>query len=356
MENMEKEKTVQAKVYELLFKKNMLILGRLKRYEYLSELIKCYRERFPMYKAFAKYHTENNGHIHLVLYLMNKPKIVINNMLNYFTLGNYRNLEKVNLSKLSKQTSSMKKFVAMVNYITDGHDNGIYKDSANYKYDLELMDVKSHKNKAVIYLMRGMQFSEIVLELRMEQRLNCIRDKKEIMELYREYSKVLNPPSNEGKKLYPVQEQILKMFSDLLVGRKILLIYDKEGNNNKTFLAKYIKIEDPDDTIILPNARTEDIALYWTGQSQIIFNLPRSTNMEKLNYEVMENLLDGELFSGKYKSKEKDYSQCKVMILCNNLPCFREMTMQRWIPYEIRTNGELHVLKIPEEPTLDYCI
>lgn len=326
----------QQKLYEMIFRINLKKTDRL---EYMNGMITEYHERYHLYKAFAKYHEANGGHIHLVIVLMDKPKIAMNNLTNFFKHGEYGDiLEKVNLTKQSRQKSLLSKLRGMVNYLIDGHDNGKYCDTANYRYDPELLDCKGTIAKSVLYMNRGLKRKQIFALLNFEERVEYLRKEVEIVELWREYREmVTEAPEIE---LTELQKIIMKTFfsNKIKAGRDIMVVADPPGGAGKSFLAKAMYYNDPRDTLIIRNGKSADIAHAYNGQSVVILDLTR-TNRSKINYDVIEQIADSCVFSGKYASKSKIFNnQSKFMILTNNHLDYTALSNDRWKIYRIISN------------------
>lgn len=108
--------------------------------------------------------------------------------------------------------------------------------------------------------------------------------------------------------------------------RKVLWIYDEQGGRGKSTLAKYIMANY--DAIILHSGSTADISMAYGQQKYVIFDYTRTT--EKVNYEAIENLKNGVLFSSKYQSKMKFFQPPKILCLSNNLPDLHGLSKDRW--------------------------
>ena len=110
--------------------------------------------------------------------------------------------------------------------------------------------------------------------------------------------------------------------------RQVTWIEDEIGKTGKSFWSRYkfatmgaLRIE---------NANTKDIAYAYDGESLVIMDLSR-TNEVKVNYDAIERLKNGMMFSSKYKSKAKLYVKCpKLVVLANFAPDFSKLSQDRW--------------------------
>lgn len=117
--------------------------------------------------------------------------------------------------------------------------------------------------------------------------------------------------------------------------RKVIWICDKKGNHGKTFLAKYIFFKHPDDTVIIRGGDVKDIAEAYRMESQIVFDLGRSSD-KYISYRALEQLKDGSLTKLKYHSKMILVGDNKILVLSNELPDFSKLSFDRWDVYTLK--------------------
>ena len=82
--------------------------------------------------------------------------------------------------------------------------------------------------------------------------------------------------------------------------RKIVWYVDEKGNSGKTFITKYLLTQG--DCLRYENGKSADIKFALNGQSIVVFDLSRSQETH-VNYEVIESVKNGVVFSTKYESK-----------------------------------------------------
>lgn len=128
-------------------------------------------------------------------------------------------------------------------------------------------------------------------------------------------------------KLREWQADVLKLLEQQ-DERKILWIFDKEGNHGKTWLAKYLLATK--DAMYVDNSKKADAAYAWDGQDYIVFDFTRQQE-EHINYGTIEGLKNGIIFSSKYESTTK-YSKkiIKIIIMANWKPNVGALSMDRW--------------------------
>ena len=85
--------------------------------------------------------------------------------------------------------------------------------------------------------------------------------------------------------------------------RKVVWYVDEKGNNGKTFITKYLLTEG--ETLRFENTKSADVKYALQGQRVIVFDLSRSQESH-VNYEVIESMKNGVVFSTDYKSKKNE--------------------------------------------------
>lgn len=153
------------------------------------------KRTYGLYKAFVKWHKEPVNHTHVALILRDKPKLriaqprdenVVSPHKHYFRVYN-----KIPVNTLpegvppasyvesfvppiyphlvtalgSGNGKLMKKFTNYIAYLTDGHDNGFFEDTWNYKWDHEYCFETTLHDKVFCLYRRGMTVKEAIKSL-----------------------------------------------------------------------------------------------------------------------------------------------------------------------------------------------
>lgn len=132
------------------------------------------------------------------------------------------------------------------------------------------------------------------------------------------------------------QQDIIDMLENEPDKRKIIWIYDLNGNVGKSFLCKYIGLKY--DALIC-SGKTNDIfnqCNQWRIANpnimQIppcIIDVPRS-EFSHVNYAAIESLKNGFLYSGKYEGGAIYGLEPHIVIFANNRPDENKMSNDRW--------------------------
>lgn len=109
--------------------------------------------------------------------------------------------------------------------------------------------------------------------------------------------------------------------------RAVWWLYDERGNTGKTWLSKYLVANY--GAARFENAGSKDIAFAYKGEPVVIFDFSRTT-MDHLNYQIIESLKNGILFSAKYASTAKYFDPPHVICLANWKPNFGALSADRW--------------------------
>lgn len=114
--------------------------------------------------------------------------------------------------------------------------------------------------------------------------------------------------------------------------RQLLWIWDAQGNTGKTRLGRYLKYHM--GAFYCTMSKKADIAYAYKREKMVVFDLTRSVK-EFVNYDTIESLLSGGIFSGKYDSKFKTFDPPAVLVLSNSLPEKEKLSSDRWVIWNV---------------------
>lgn len=117
--------------------------------------------------------------------------------------------------------------------------------------------------------------------------------------------------------------------------RKIVFIVDKKGGKGKTYFCNWLYNQLGEKVQVMKPGKTADMAFHYNELSTKVFILdaPRSKQNEYLQYDFLENVKDGRLFSPKYESKMKVFKSPHVVVMMNEEPDMTKLSRDR---YDIR--------------------
>ena len=164
----------------------------------------------------------------------------------------------------------------------------------------------------------------------------------------------------ENVFLKPWQTELLKCIKDP-TDRHVIWIVGEACGEGKTFFQKYVRslfgrrrvvaggINIKSNSASICHAlskrplSTTDIFLFNIGKSQRKF--------EEVNYELMEDLKDGDAFASKYSSQElKIKVPNVVMVFSNNAPNTEELATDRWKVFFIENNELVNKQVLENDP------
>lgn len=145
--------------------------------------------------------------------------------------------------------------------------------------------------------------------------------------------------------LRPWQQKMLKVIEYCDSPRQIIWLIDPIGNNGKTFLSYYLR--DMMEAIRVPNANSNDFAFAYDYQKIVVFDYTRESK-DHVNYDLLEDLKNGSIWSPKYQSAVKSWKfNAKVVCFANFPPKYEALSHDRWYVLELK-DGKLRRTRAPQ--------
>lgn len=123
---------------------------------------------------------------------------------------------------------------------------------------------------------------------------------------------------------HPLRPWQAELYSTLIQSpdpRKIYFIIDRKGNEGKSWFARYFKGMHGDTTQIICPGRKVDMAYVVKETTKVFFvDCPRSKQGDFIQYDFLEELKNGLIFSSKYESKCKELPTPHIVVLMNEQP------------------------------------
>lgn len=112
--------------------------------------------------------------------------------------------------------------------------------------------------------------------------------------------------------------------------RKIIFVVDRDGNEGKSWFARYFCDLHDDAQIIIPGKKA-DMAYTLEDDKRVFFlDCPRSKQGEFIQYDFLEEMKNGYVFSPKYESKVKKFKPPHVVVLTNEMPDQTKLSEDRF--------------------------
>lgn len=156
----------------------------------------------------------------------------------------------------------------------------------------------------------------------------------------------------DGKKLYPYQKQILKWLRTEPDERTVHWYWEETGNVGKSALVKSIFLTYKDE-VVIANGKGNDVRnqinMHINGDPKkeiegknlriAILDISRTVE-DYVSYEVIEQIKNGLLYSGKYEGGVCCFNSPHVIIFANFKPKMDTLSTDRWRIYQINEDCE----------------
>lgn len=182
------------------------------------------------------------------------------------------------------------------------------------------------------------------LEAFKEEVKNGMRSLEEIREkhssVYAKYSKFCKEYVRDNEKPAPIEALPLRPWQQDLYeelkkppdDRGVLFLVDVKGNTGKSWFFRYYNDLHPKDSqIILPGKKMDMAYTLQTGKRVIMFDCPRSKQGDFIQYDFLEEVKNGYVFSGKYEPEVKKFPSPHVVVAMNEAPNYEMLSEDRYI-------------------------
>lgn len=128
--------------------------------------------------------------------------------------------------------------------------------------------------------------------------------------------------------------------------RKIIFLVDYSGSAGKSWFFRYYEQNHGDKCQIILPGKKQDMAYVLKETNRVVFfDCPKSKQGEYIQYDFLEEVKNGNVFQGKYESREKRFPSPHVVVAMNEMPNESLLSADR---YDIRvfTSADLE-LEVP---------
>ena len=161
------------------------------------------------------------------------------------------------------------------------------------------------------------------------------------MDFKQRSTQTLLKDSTSSAQLRAWQTACLNICQQPATGRKLNWFWESVGNVGKSFMARYLALHH--QALIVRAMKKADM-LHVLSKSIsdtkiVVFDLTRSTEAGSVEvvYEVIEQLLDQVISSGKYDSQTIWFETVHIMVFANFEPNRSTMSLDRWDVHHIAT-------------------
>lgn len=126
------------------------------------------------------------------------------------------------------------------------------------------------------------------------------------------------------------QLQVMRIIADAPHPRQIHWFWEESGNVGKSTLCKYLVVK---RNAILVSGKSADVAHALSKRAGdidlVIVDVPR-VSQDYINYQIIESVKNGLLFSGKYDSAQVVFDIPHVIVFANCEPDRSKLSADRW--------------------------
>ena len=168
----------------------------------------------------------------------------------------------------------------------------------------------------------------------------CMKSIRELhSEVYAKYTRFcieyVNDNYTAGKVAnHPLREwqaNLNTMLNGPVNEREIIFVVDTRGNTGKSWFFRYYEQNHEDNCqIILPGKKADMAHVLQVCKRVYMFDCPRSKQGEFIQYDFLEEVKNGNVFSGKYESKNKRFETPHVVVAMNEMPDMDKLSMDRY--------------------------
>jgi hypothetical protein len=113
--------------------------------------------------------------------------------------------------------------------------------------------------------------------------------------------------------------------------RTIQFIVDHKGNAGKSWFGHYYTFLHENSQVLLPGKKA-DMAYALNPLIRVLFvDAPRAKQGEFIQYDFLEDVKNGFVFSTKYESRVKNLGPCHVVVFMNEQPDMNKLSKDRYV-------------------------
>lgn len=165
-------------------------------------------------------------------------------------------------------------------------------------------------------------------ELREEHSLVCALYPR-FVEAYLRDQVVIPEPSAHPFRVW--QQSVLDIVAGTPSPRLIHFIVDFDGNAGKSWLAAWLEYHHEKNVQVMKPGKHADMSYEYKEDTEIfILDCPRSKQGDFIQYDFLENIKDGRVFSPKYESTTKRFVIPHVFVFMNEEPDMSKLSSDRY--------------------------
>ena len=114
--------------------------------------------------------------------------------------------------------------------------------------------------------------------------------------------------------------------------RCINFVVDETGNTGKSWFAHKLKdwFDESKVQIMQPGKKADMAYALQMNLNILVLDAPRSKQGEYIQYDFLEDVKNGAVFSGKYESRTKEFKPPHVVVMMNEMPDMEKLSADRY--------------------------
>lgn len=137
-------------------------------------------------------------------------------------------------------------------------------------------------------------------------------------------------PIVDAHPLRPWQSTLYERLVLTPDARQIIFVVDGVGNQGKSWFARYYADLHENAQIVIPGKKADMAHVILVDAKVFFFDCPRSKQGDFIQYDFLEELKNGYIFSPKYDSKIKRLNTPHVVVLMNEHPDMSKLSQDRY--------------------------
>lgn len=144
-------------------------------------------------------------------------------------------------------------------------------------------------------------------------------------------------PEIPDHPLRPWQQTLDNILTEEPDRRTIIFVVDEVGNSGKSWFADWYQQKTGDTCQVLTPGKRSDMAYMLPMSLRVLFlDAPRAKQSEFIQYDFLEDLKNGRVFSPKYESVMKTYAPMHIVVCMNEEPDRTKLSADRYRVINIR--------------------
>lgn len=139
----------------------------------------------------------------------------------------------------------------------------------------------------------------------------------------------------ERHELRPWQATLFETLERQVDDRKIIFVVDEKGNSGKSWFCDYVREIKPNVQILTPGKKADMAYEYRTSTDILFMDAPRSKQSDYIQYDFLEDIKNGRVFSTKYESQMKYFKPPHVVVMMNEHPDKTKLSEDRYEIMEV---------------------